>query len=400
MSDGVTPVLLWAAGGGTLTSLASNVVAFATHQANLAGTELSRCQERGLFVVYIVLSLGGVLFFMISTKYGPVALAMPVQTATTLFATMIFQSTGGIKPYTKAMRVGTVVLVAASSCLVAVGPTVPQEEQNVIALVENVSSILWILLMTVTLLLAVSTLRKSGLSDSQRLVLYAYVVADSTALGASVGKMLTVAEDFVLVVCGLSYILLGAASLLFGAAASAACDMSIFLPVSQCLQLLINAATGLFVWGDAKRIQAPLAYTMVYVLICMGAYLLSAFDVMTSIARRMALRSVPISNEVLNISSPMNDPFWRKIADIERSWSHSDSSVRSSDLKDVLTIGLDYGELETEACADLVAVLSKLVGDQSPDMLQRAINDWISQHVRRPVNANPVATAMALTPVP
>jgi len=400
MSDGVTPVLLWAAGGGTLTSLASNVVAFATHQANLAGTELSRFQERGLFVVYIVLSLGGIFFFVISTKYGPVALAMPVQTASTLFATMIFQSAAGIKPYTKAMRVGTVVLVAASSCLVAVGPTVPKEEQDVAALVENMSSVVWILLLISTLIFGVTYLRKTGLSDSQRLIAYAYVVADSTALGASVGKMLTVAENVALVVCGVSYLLLGASSLLFGAAASAACDMSIFLPVSQCLQLLINAATGLFVWGDAKRVQAPLAYTMVYVLICMGAYLLSAFDVMTSIARRMALRSVPLNSEVLNTSSTMNDPFWRKISEIERSWSHTESSVRSTDLKDVLTIGLDYGELETEACAELVAVLSKMVGDQSPDKLQLAINDWISKHVRRSVSANPVATAMAMTAIP
>mmetsp|Transcript_145637 Transcript_145637/g.256792 ORF Transcript_145637/g.256792 Transcript_145637/m.256792 type:complete len:406 (-) Transcript_145637:795-2012(-) len=104
---------------------------------------------------------------------------------------------------------------------------------------------------------------------------YATFVAVVTALASSVGKMMTEsgkAGMYPELYCSIAvYILLGIASVYFGAKAASECNQAQYLPINECVKLVINALTGLIVWRD--DIQHPAWYAVVYALICIGAFL-------------------------------------------------------------------------------------------------------------------------------
>uniref|UniRef100_A0A7S2AMW8 Uncharacterized protein n=1 Tax=Alexandrium andersonii TaxID=327968 RepID=A0A7S2AMW8_9DINO len=87
---------------------------------------------------------------------------------------------------------------------------------------------------------------------------------------------------------------MGAGSLGGGLAAARSCDMSVYLPTSQCIQLVINGLTGIFVWGDGQRIQASVSYFLVFFLILLGVYLCSELDLVDTVQQRRAARDAAL----------------------------------------------------------------------------------------------------------
>lgn len=283
--------IVLAALAGVIISFGYNVIAYAKHVARRRNTTLSGTCERFLQLANLVLSLTGIGIFVISSKFGPVSVAMPVQTASNLLLNMIIQSSAGMKEYTKSMRIGTLVLTAASVCLMNVGPTDPEGGVDVLALVGEAVARVWLILMVALLLASVFCLKQVGGEGTRGMLGYAFLVADSTALGATAGKMITATTGWLRASCLLGYLLMGVGSLFGGLAAAGSCDIAVYLPTSQCIQLVINGLTGLFVWGDAERIQAPLSYLMVFILLIMGVYLCSELDVVELYKQRQSARN-------------------------------------------------------------------------------------------------------------
>jgi len=141
-------------------------------------------------------------------------------------------------------------------------------------------------LLVLTLLL----LKSTGGNGTMGMLAYAVLVADSTALGATAGKMITATTGFLQLACFAGYFVTGIGSLLGGLAAARSCDIAVYLPTSQCIQLVINGLTGIFVWGDGERIQAPVSYAMVFLLLLMGVYLCSEVDFVDQMMRQRASR--------------------------------------------------------------------------------------------------------------
>merc|ERR1712218_272132 len=56
------------------------------------------------------------------------------------------------------------------------------------------------------------------------------------------------------------------------------CDLSVYIPMSESVQLVVTAFTGMIIWGDLQRIPCLLNYIMVYALIILGVYELSTHD--------------------------------------------------------------------------------------------------------------------------
>merc|ERR550532_3939988 len=146
--------------------------------------------------------------------------------------------------------------------------------------------------MSVLLVFALAT-QKAGSQQQQDgiigMCLVCTVVAVSTALGASVGKLLSITSGLAFVVTVFFYLGLGVVSFASTATASFKYDQEFFMPLSECLQLLVNCVTGLLVWGDLPRVQEKLAYFLVYVLICLGVYLCMSFAVLETRTEETAL---------------------------------------------------------------------------------------------------------------
>lgn len=268
-----------AACSGLLVSASNNVVAYAQHVAAKRNVELGRRTTFFLFLLNVLLNLAGIAFFLFACKFGPVAVAMPMVTALKLLSNMVFQFSRGIAHYTKPMRVGTYVLAIAIFCLPEVGPTDPKDAIDIEWLLSQRLTQLWLESLVLVLASALVVLRFIG-RDQTELTIFvlSVVVADSTSLAATVGKMLSVASGNLFTGCLFLYLALGSVSFIWGAIAAFEVDMSLYLPLSECLQLLINGATGAFVWGDGLRLQEPVSYGMVYILIGLSVYLCSSYD--------------------------------------------------------------------------------------------------------------------------
>jgi len=284
---------------GLLSSGSYQVVSYGEAQ----GEELQGWRKVSLDVANYVLGFGGVGVFILASNLGPVSVCMPAQTAASLLLNMIVQYCGGIKHFTKTMIAGTLILAAAALCLIFVGPTDPPSGSiDVIKLVSSTLAEVWLCCNVLLLLgsfafLMCSRSRSVAAADASplseagtaaapkapkesgaRMLAYALLVAESTALGATIGKMITVSSGGILACCFFFYFLAGLGTMVGGNFASHVCDVAVYLPISQCVQLAVNGATGLFVWGDAPRVQSPVLYACVYGLVFLCVFLCSEID--------------------------------------------------------------------------------------------------------------------------
>mmetsp|Transcript_37993 Transcript_37993/g.88770 ORF Transcript_37993/g.88770 Transcript_37993/m.88770 type:complete len:397 (-) Transcript_37993:251-1441(-) len=360
--------------GGCLTSSAYNLIPCFTKWGG--GGALSGRFSCILYIAYVILNMAGILCAVIASKFGPVAVAMPCVSAAGLFSNMFIQSTNGLAHYNKAMRVGTIALVAAAACLGEVGPTDPAKPVLPSEVLRSRSAITWGAVMFTSLAYGTIAAQCRALPRAQAMGVLAYVVACSTAVGTSIGKLLTLSSGFYVVLWGSLYLCMGVLSLGGGAKASVECDMALFLPMSQCMQLMINALTGLFVWGDGPRVRAPLSYLMVLLIVCLSVYLNSSYDIVEQFYRRRR-RHDPIVRRMTSLneseeaglatdSQTSRSSYLDHLTDIEQSWEREPATQDPTELgrrlRFCLDDGLQHGSLEankvTELCGMLVGALA------------------------------------------
>lgn len=333
------PVASFAALSGAIISVAVNVVACGANRRSEADKfDKGRAKDQwydwtgSLIAVNIILNLVGIGTFMYASSFGAVSVAVPSETAVLLLCNLVLQQILEIGEFNLTCLKGTLVLCAATACLKDVGPVVAKE-LDVFSQIWAPLSLSWLiftLLVGVVSLLVihrVQPLKKTepfledegqerGVQRSisargfevlskerlSRTCAYATFVAVVTALGTTVGKMITQANGVERLECFAVYGLLGFGSLYYGAKAAEECDQSEYLPINECIKLVINAITGLIVWGD--YIRYPSTYFMIYVLLCLGAALCAAMDASTGVSKNEVGSVVRQSTSSSNILKP------------------------------------------------------------------------------------------------
>lgn len=292
--------VLFAVGSGLACSMGINVVSYTSHLSGkqfLHDTTHWSHKSRLWLAFNVVLNLFGIFLFVMATGRGPVALAMPFETATLLLSNLVIMHVLGMGHFDKACLVGTFTLTFAACCLGEVGPadtTKGNEGDNdaVVAMFSTLGSIGWLFFLVVvavasvifigkpeTLKFAVNRVKSSAHNDDYvyfKMLAYSVFVGIATGVGAMVGKVLTLTTGSTRYGFFFIYGILGMGSLVGGALAAQSGDMAIYMATNECFKLLITAFTGVFIWGD--KAQQPLSYVMVYLLMCMGAYLCATAD--------------------------------------------------------------------------------------------------------------------------
>lgn len=276
--------IIEAIGGGLCASAGSNVVAAVHHyyeKREAPNNVVPQAHDIVLFILNIVLNLASIACFLLAAGEGPVAVVMPILTGSKLLSSMLFQLSQGMGEWTKSVRVGTLVVVCVAVLLVSDGPPEGGPSGSaVFEMLQPIQARMWMGLAFAVMLSCMVTYHvKGNASANITLCTLAVVVAVSTALGASAGKLLSITSGYErLGAIGL-YLLFGAISFGYNALAAFGCDMESFMPLSECVQLYVNCGTGLFVWGDAKRIPSASSYAAIYVLLALGTYLTSSLDI-------------------------------------------------------------------------------------------------------------------------
>merc|ERR1712113_911954 len=115
------------------------------------------------------------------------------------------------------------------------------------------------------------------------IVAFSIVVATNTAIGAGCGKALSILSGISLCACIALYLVLGCTGLIYSAVATFRFPLELFMALSECMQLSVNSLNGLLIWEDWKVIhgdQHTITYSSIYVLIGLGVYLCTSFDVL------------------------------------------------------------------------------------------------------------------------
>lgn len=246
------------------------------------------------YVLNALLSLIAIGLSIRSTGLGPVAVATPIQVGSNLLSNMCLQWFLGMIRPTKDQFLGTMTLAAAVTILPDIGPEDVNRDGDVLELLLEPIAILYIVVSFALMLSSILALTKGWVkSNDQKLLSYAVVGGTATVLSTSLGKVvqmllsrrsyalihnLIVMAPLVLVYVALGVICLG----VIARANATLQDPSTYVPIASGVQLVCTCFAGLFIWGDWPRLDYPLGYSMVYVLVVLGTYGVSSFDLMAT----------------------------------------------------------------------------------------------------------------------
>jgi len=345
--------------GGFLSSSGANVMAWSEFQRR-NGTEWTKCQSFGFSVACLLLNLTGIGMFLASTILGgAVATVMPIQTGANLLGNMFWQTLLGMKYYTKNMRVGTIVLICAVMELSDIGSQEPKfTSEETKELMTKPLAVIWtciMLLCTVLSIYGVKRTMRYSMESALKLFLFVSLVTFSTVIGASMGKLLGLVSGWARYLVGAAYFLDGIICLGATVLANGHCDVSLFIPAQLSSQLVINMITGYLVWGDAKYVEKPMSYFLVYALCIMGVYLNSpAMDLIGSLTRWHSIRNSKLSAGISGSN------FGAEVLKLLQMWQGNAALEGCRDqLGAVLHRGLETGAIRQNELVNLTLLLLK-----------------------------------------
>lgn len=234
-----------------------------------------------MYVVNLLMILFSQVAGILSNGQGPVALAFPFAAAANILTILLGQwHLGMIRP-TKRVVNGTFMLAAAVFLLPDLGPGDLPPDANVLELLSERMATGFIVACLVTTGIGCLCMTWNLMKDNNKLLfLYAVVGGCGTVLNTSITKLvqldlgLGMKALLVLLYLLLSCICLGVQAV----ANSTLADPSLFVPVGTGVNLVLNFAAGLCIWGDGSRVGFPVGYVMVYVIVVLATYDLSSFD--------------------------------------------------------------------------------------------------------------------------
>lgn len=259
-------------------------------------------RSKVIYIVFhlVILAIAAVLSIA-ATIYGPVSIAVPVQTgACLLFNVVAMGIVLQMRAFDKAQRTGTYVVFFSILSLIDVGPGI-QDGQKALSLLSSTDSILWSLLVTALMVFAgvgtVVLVRSGSDATSANSMFMSWFNLNATlilALGttmsnvamATSSKAFASLHGFAFAVAVLYYLMATFLGVLFSIVSSTACDQGIFTPLSSVALIVTNMVTGIIIWEDWKVIDTWIAYVCACLLMSCGVYLLAEVDILEFFSRK------------------------------------------------------------------------------------------------------------------
>lgn len=232
--------------------------------------------------------MGSLLSHLFAPWYGPVSLVVPFFYSATLLSNMfLFGVVLGTEFFSKTMRVGTYVILTAVILLPVVGPDI-QQHQDIVHLFHKWYAIGWFTLLlcatavTGTLLVTSSGGNGSGsggaleqFSTQTRFWILLVARAASISVNLTVSRSFILSPSHVMWICFLILKVASGAVYTYAIIVQGtAVDQARFVPLNTTTIILVNAATGVFIWEDWRVIQSWHGYACVFVLLGLGCDLL------------------------------------------------------------------------------------------------------------------------------
>jgi FtsH-binding integral membrane protein len=350
----VLPVL-----AGVLATLSTLAITYPAHLAGCAGDREEHTPSKCNLASNLVLTGCSTVVSILALGQGKVAIVFPLQTASNLVSNMVTQSALGMGECTKSVAVGTLVLVVAVSILPQVGPSQHTQALDAFELLSKPQATAFICFCFVLILSCGLALFSKRVRNNTALIfLWAAVGGTGTVINASIAKV--VQEDLyhtVKLSLGVVYVLLAALCLLSSALANGTLeDPSTYVPISMGLNLILNALAGIFVWGDGEHLTFAWSYTMVYVIVVLGTYLVTSLDLSAIIAGEICETHL----RRIDRQQTLKSKFFDHLELGKPLPSDCDDSVNV--VKHVLSRGLDQGTFRHHDIAQLVTELLQEVG--------------------------------------
>merc|ERR1712107_215673 len=75
-------------------------------------------------------------------------------------------------------------------------------------------------------------------------------------------------------------------------------DPSMFVPISNGVNLVLNCLAGLSIWQDGTRLKDPLEYFTAYIFVVLGTYLVSSVDFFAENQTEVAAHKVRMAKDM------------------------------------------------------------------------------------------------------
>lgn len=264
--------------------LSTACLAYASHQSKKDGVNFSKKFWVLAYFGNLVCQLAAYAFQFLSLIYGPISLAHPISLATQIFSNMVIF--GVILKYEKIGKdthVGTYINCVCIVLLIFVGARIPEEEQDIVAILGNTVPFVWAAVIIGAALIALPYLFLQGCSSSTLItenrsfwflltieVMYSLIAASTFKMLVLVDGM---ALGFTVALAIVSNIVLLYASMLRAVVIP---NQTLYVPVLCTTLLGMTAITGKIIWED--EIKSLGGYTCVFALFILANYLLSTFD--------------------------------------------------------------------------------------------------------------------------
>jgi hypothetical protein len=233
--------------------------------------------------------------------------------------------------------------------------------------------------------------------------LYALTGGTGTVLNVSISKLaqleMGTAPRLILVSL---YLLLACLTIVVQAVANGRLsDPSLFVPVSCGVNLWLNFAAGMCIWGDAGRLQAPISYVSVFVLVFLGTYGVSSFDFVSTpfkmnedgnkiVARGLAGPGKPIRSYANPFAAHLDysrDPLRLAGVELRKSWDVEASN--QCQCRDALKRFLQHATNRSlvdahslgELCLQLLDERCEQQGSKSEKYHSQALERWLLNKV-------------------
>lgn len=257
--------LILSAIGGMMGVLATAILAYPDAQ-KVRGNPWSPCAQHMALLLSLLFQVGIAIATIAATWYGPVSIVVPTSSSAQLLFNMgMFGVILGLESFTKSMRVGAYVVVLAAILLPVVGPGV-QQDQDIIALLQQTRSIVWASLLLAALAISTVGLVVSNISRKQQqatgatntenhnMFVFNLIAQTSGAVvGTTVAKMFVLVEGAALGVC-IAIWLVSSLILVYATILQATTVVQgKFVPLSVGTKIAVNAITGeliLALWTD------------------------------------------------------------------------------------------------------------------------------------------------------
>lgn len=386
---------------GVLNTLATVAIAYPAHRAAMLQEKMSWTTK---FIAYnnnLVLMGVSIFLGIMANGMGPVAVAFPLGVGANLLSNMILQSRLGIANYNKDMTVGTLVLAAAVMMLPDNGPGEMPPDVHIADLLLTKMAMGFIALCFVAMAGGLLALHKGWVEENATLLLtFATVGCTGTVVNNSISKLVQMHLPLpVKMFLSVIYMVIGGICLLVAAEANCSLeDPSLFVPIGAGVNLVLTFLSGICIWGDYQRLNYPMSYTLVYVLVVLGTYLVSSFDVLSSsksniaeghtlamTARLRRSRTAPV-DAFHSLMHDVDDRMVNAVGALLETWRDDDAGCPPPPeqgemvLRKVLKRGLDRSVIERDALIDLCLTLVQEKGTEGVFRSQ-GLEEWLNSHV-------------------